>query len=76
MKVLFILVWILCSLALWYIYHKLFVVYYTDVAMGCGKEFVVSGFFGVILAAIIFAYWYISIPVAILFVVAICKKRG
>ena len=76
MKILFIFVWILCSFALWYIYHKLFVVYYTNVAMGCGKEIVISGFFGVILASIIFAYWYISIPIVLLFIIAVCKRKN
>lgn len=75
MKILYVFVWILCSFALWYIYHKLFDVYYTDVTMGCGKEIVISGFFGVFLTALIIYYWYISLLVIALLILAIFKKR-
>lgn len=76
MKILFLFVWILCSFALWYIYHKLFVVFYTDVTMGCGKEIVVSGFLGIFLTALIFYYWYISFLIIALLIFAFLKKRN
>lgn len=68
------IVWLLCSIAVYVIYHKLFAVVYFDFANGCLKEIIVCAILGGILAALICAFWYISIPVIILFIVAICKK--
>lgn len=74
MKILFIFVWILCSFTLWYIYHKLFDVFYMDVTMGCLKEIVVSGFLGMFLTMLIFYYWYISLLIIALLILALLKK--
>jgi len=54
------------------IYHKMFDVYYFG-SKGCVTEIMVGGLIGVILAFLITKFWYISIPVAILFVVALAK---
>ena len=75
MKIFFVFIWILCSFALWYIYHKLFVVFYTDVTMGCCREIVISGFFGIFLTALIFYYWYISLLIIGLLIFAFLKNK-
>ena len=76
MSILIGVVWFVCSAALFYIYHKLFNVIYFDLASGCLKEIIVCGILGAILAVVIMAYWYISIPLGILLVVAFTKKNS
>ena len=70
------ILWIICSLAGWYIYHSLFTTIYFDLANGCLKELIVFGFIGGIWAALIVAFWYISIPLAILIIIAFTKKKS
>ena len=69
------IVWLLCSGAVFLIYHKLFNVVYFGLADGCFKELIVCAFIGAILTGLIMCFWYISIPVAILTIIAIAKKR-
>ena len=69
------IVWILCTVGIEIIYHKIFNVIY----IGGGalvKEITVCALIGAALAALICAYWFISIPVAILVIIAICKKNS
>lgn len=69
------ILWLLCSGAVFLIYHKLFNVVYLDLANGCFKELIVCAIIGAVLAGLIMSFWYISIPVAILAIIAIAKKR-
>lgn len=69
------IIWLICSLAVWVIYHKLFNVWYFDFAGGCFKELITCGFIGAILAAIIVAFWFISIPIVIIFLIIFFKKK-
>ena len=68
--------WFACSATLFYLYHKLFDVIYFSLADGCFKEIVICGFLGAILTGLIISFWYISIPVVILLIIAIAKKKS
>ena len=70
------ILWIVCSLAVWYIFHQLFDVFYFSIADGCLKECLVCAFVGAILTALIVTFWYISIPLVILVIVAIAKRNS
>ena len=72
----FIVLWFICSLAVWLIYHRLFTVYYLNLTNGCIKEFVVSGFIGVWIALLILKFWYVSIILIILVLIALFKKNS
>ena len=76
MGILVAFIWIASSASLFYIYHKLFDVIYFNLADGCIKEIVIFGISGAILTGLILAYWYISIPVIILLIVAVTKKNS
>lgn len=69
-------IWFACSVALLYIYHKLFSVIYFNLASGCLKEIIVCGILGAILTGLIMAYWYIAIPLVILLLIAFTKKNS
>ena len=73
--VLFVVLWFICSVIIWIIYHKLFNVVYFDLFNGCLKEFIVAGFLGAIIAAIIICYWPIAVVVIALLWIALSKKR-
>ena len=75
MDVLTIIIWAVCSLSVWVIYHKLFDVMYLDLFHGCFKEIVVSGVIGAVLTALVIRFWYVSIVVGVLVVISIFKKR-
>ena len=69
------IVWLICTIAVWVLYHKLFDVIYFDFAHGCLKEIVVCAVIGAILAATMAAYWYITIPIVIIISIIIYKKN-
>lgn len=75
MSVLVVILTIVYAIAGLIIYHKLFTVYYFNLSMGCGKEIATALFVGMFLAALTLAFWYISIPVIILVLVAIFKRK-
>ncbi len=69
------ILWFVCSAAVFYLYHTLFDVIYFDLGNGCLKEIIVCGIIGGVLAALIFYFWYIAIPLALLVIFAIIKKH-
>lgn len=75
MIVVFVILWIVCSLALWFIYHRLFAVLYFNLFNGCLKEIVTAGVLGAVFAWLIMRFWYISIIIVILFIVALVKRN-
>lgn len=75
MEILFIVLTIAYAIASLIIYHKLFTVFYFDVSMGCGKEVVTALFVGLILAALTIYFWYVSIPIIILVLIALFKRK-
>lgn len=70
----FLFLWIICTFAIWYIYHKFFCVLYFDLFNGCMREIIISGFFGAILAVLIIRFWYIAVVVILLFLVSLSKR--
>ena len=68
-------VWIICALVIWYIYHSIFdVVYFKG---GCFKEFIVIGMISAFAAAAVVTFWYVAIPVLLiaLYVAVKAKKK-
>ena len=57
------------------IYHKLFHVIYFDLGNGCLKEIIGASLAGLLLAALTVLFWYISIPIIILLLIALFKKK-
>ena len=72
---LFLILWIICGLAVWILYHQLFNVVYFDLMNGCFKEFLAAGTLGAILAVIITQYWIVAVLVIVLIVFALSKKQ-
>ncbi len=75
MSALLIILTVAYAIAGLIIYHKLFTVYYFNLSQGCGKEIATAIFIGLFLAALTVAYWYISIPVIILVLIALFKRK-
>ena len=75
MSIILGILWFVCSAAVYYLYHTLFNVIYFDFANGCLKELIACGLIGAILAGLIFYFWYISIPLALLVIFAVIKKK-
>ena len=76
MSILFPILWIACSAASFYIYHKLFDVIYLNLTDGCLKEIIGCAIVGAIIAALIVKFWYVSIPLVILLIIAFTKKKS
>lgn len=75
MQIIAILAWIICSLLVWWLYHRIFsVVYFTGKAIL--GELIIMAIMGFILLTIIVMFWYIAIPIIIILVIiAITKKQ-
>lgn len=68
-------IWIICAVVIWYIYHSLFsVVYFKG---GCLTEFIVIAMVSAFVAAAIATFWYITIPVLLIVLyIAIKAKKS
>ncbi|MBM6723280.1 hypothetical protein [Pseudoflavonifractor phocaeensis] len=66
---------VLCTIAVWYIYHKLFDVIYFNFSKACCAELLGCFLVGAILAGLIIKFWYISILVIVALVIALGKKK-
>lgn len=75
MSVLIVVLTIVYAIACLIIYHKLFTVYYFSLSQGCAKEIAIALFVGMFLAALTVAFWYVSIPVIILVLIALFKRK-
>lgn len=75
MEVLTVILTVAYAIAGLIIYHKLFTVYYFSLSQGCFKEIVIALFVGMLLAAATIVYWYIAIPIIILVLIAIFKRK-
>lgn len=65
---------IICTVIVWVLYHKVFTVYYFSLGQGLLKEFICCLIGGAILASLIVAYWYITVPVLLLIGYGMMKK--
>lgn len=73
--ILWVIMIFICSLAIWYLYHKLFTVYYFDWSRGCFMECLGCFLGGGFLATIILNFWYIAIIVIAIIVFVFKKKK-
>lgn len=76
MRTLIIFGWIVCSILCWWLYHKLFNIYYFNVGSALLSEFIGAGFCGALLMMVLISFWYITVPVMILLVLAAIGKHG
>lgn len=65
-----------CSIAVWFMYHRLFSVTYFSLSRGCALELIISFAIGFFLANLIIEFWFISIIVVILFVASLFMKNS
>ncbi len=75
MDFLFVILWFVCSFAVWIIYHKLFRVLYFDLFNGCLKEIITAGVIGALLAVIIIRFWYVAVIIIVLLIGAFSKRQ-
>ena len=75
MSYLLLILTIVYAIAALIIYHKLFTVYYFNLSQGCGKEIAIALFVGMFLAALTVSFWYVSIPIIILVLIALFKRK-
>jgi hypothetical protein len=66
MAIIFFILWAICSVAAFVIYHKIFNVIYFDVGSGCLKEIIVCGVLGAIFAAILFYLFNFILKIALI----------
>lgn len=66
------ILWIICSFAVWIIYHQIFDVYYGQ--GGCLRELVGVGVVGGIVAALVIAYWYVALIVIAIVIYCLVRK--
>ena len=70
------ILWLICSVAIWVLYHKLFDVIYFDFSHGCLKELIICAIGGAILTGGIIAFWYIANPIVIIIISVILYKKN
>lgn len=66
---------VLCTIAVWYIYHKLFDVIYFNFSKACCAELLGCFLVGSILAGLILKFWYLAILIIVVLVFALGKKK-
>lgn len=66
---------IICAIFVWIAYHKIFSVIYFDLGRGLIKEGLISLFGGVVVAYLIMNFWFIAVPLIILILYGILKKK-
>ena len=65
---------IISAFFVWVLYHKIFAVIYFDLSKGCIAEVIVSILGGIVIAYLIFNYWFIAVPLILLMIYSIAKK--
>lgn len=66
--------WIVFSVGVWIIYHKIFSVYYFNLFNGLMKELVVSAFVGALLTVLVLSFWWVADIILILVGLGISGK--
>lgn len=69
-----LVLWIFWTVAFLMLYHKFFAVYYFDVGLGVLKELVMACIFGLAMAVVTVAFWYISAAVIVIVGLVIMSK--
>lgn len=69
------IVWVICTIVCFIVYHKIFTVYYFDsVSDGILKELVSCGFVSIILTGLILKLWYVAVVIFIIAGIIFSKK--
>lgn len=58
--------WIVFSIGVWILYHKIFTVYYFSLSQGLMKEFLISAFVGMLLTELTLYFWWLSAIILLL----------
>ena len=65
---------VVCTLIVWFLYHKLFNVMYFDLGRGCLMEIMGCVVGGFILMMVIREFWYVAVIIAVLVVLYLFRK--
>ena len=76
MGTLYLIVWVLWIVAIEYLYHKVFTVYYFSLGEGLKKEIVTSCFLGIIMTCLTFYLWWLTAIIVILVGIVNMSKTG
>ena len=69
---------VVCTIIVWILYHKVFRVVYFDLGRGCLMELMGCAVGGMILASLLIYFWYIPvilIGLTVFFVIFKCMKK-
>lgn len=66
---------IIFAFLVWIAYHKIFSVFYFDLGRGLIKETIISLSGGAVIAYLIMHFWFIGIPLIILVLYGVLKKK-
>lgn len=66
--------WIVFSIGVWVIYHKIFTVYYFNLSQGLMKELLLSAFAGLILTGLTLHFWWLTAIILLLVGVGVSGK--
>lgn len=58
--------WVVYSIGVWIVYHKIFAVYYFNLAQGLMKELFLSAFLGMILTGLTLSLWWLAAIILLL----------
>ena len=58
--------WVVYSIGVWIVYHKIFEVYYFNLAQGLMKELFLSAFLGLILTGLTLSLWWLAAIILLL----------
>lgn len=76
MGFLYLIVLILWIVAIEYLYHKVFTVYYFSLGEGLKKEIVTSCFLGLLMTGLTFYLWWLTALIIIIFGIINMSKTG
>ncbi len=58
--------WIVFTIGVWIVYHKIFTVYYFNLSQGLIKELILSAFAGIVLTGLTLYFWWITAIILLL----------
>ncbi|MBQ7148983.1 MAG: hypothetical protein IJR96_09560 [Pseudobutyrivibrio sp.] len=76
MGFLYLIVWLVWVVALEYLYHKVFTVYYFSLGQGLQKELVGAFFLGIIMTGLTFYLWWLTAIIIVAVGIANMSKTG
>ncbi len=74
-----IILWIIFSVAIFVLYHKVFDVVYLDLSQGLMREIIIVAFAGAILTGVTVTFWWLSDIIIVMAAVLLrgkCKTAG